>query len=86
MANPLVIVLTRAEVVYQTKNSSDLLMLSIHVLHMCAGLRGWDQGGGFKDNKGRGEPNMMQDGKVDLQKGTGGDGDPHLCSQVGHSK
>jgi hypothetical protein len=45
------------------------------LLHMCMGLMGCDQGGGFKDSKGRGETNIMQDGTVDLQHGTGANGD-----------
>jgi hypothetical protein len=33
--------------------------------------------GGFKDSKGWGEANIMQNGTVDLQHGTGMDGDLH---------
>ncbi len=35
--------------------------------HMYIGLIGYDQERGFKDVKGRGGANIMQDGTVDLQ-------------------
>ncbi len=34
-------------------------------------IMGCDQGDGFKDNKGRGKANIMQDRVVDSQDGTG---------------
>jgi hypothetical protein len=37
---------------------------------MYTGLIGCDQEGGFKDVKGRGGANIMQDGTVDLQHET----------------
>jgi hypothetical protein len=46
------------------------------------GLMGCDQGGGFKDSKGRGEAKIMQDGTVELQQGTVADGD---CIQGHHA-
>jgi hypothetical protein len=49
--------------------------LHIHVLHtgMCLWVRGSEQGGRFKDGKGWGEANIMQDGRVDFLHGTGVD-------------
>ncbi len=38
---------------------------------MCVGLTGWDQESGFKESKRRGGPNIMQDGVVYSQHGTG---------------
>jgi hypothetical protein len=40
--------------------------------------------GRVKDSKGRGEANTMQDGAVDLQHGTGVDGNLHPCIQGHH--
>jgi hypothetical protein len=38
-----------------------------------------DQGGVFKDSKGRDGANTIQDGAVDLQHGTGLERNLHLC-------
>jgi hypothetical protein len=40
------------------------------MFHICV----WGQRAGFKDSKQRGEANIMQDGAVDIQHGTGVDG------------
>ncbi len=53
---------------------------------MCVGLMGCDQKGGFNDSKERGEANIMQDGAVDLQHGTGVDGTSHLFIQSNNPK
>jgi hypothetical protein len=52
----------------------------------CLGVRGSEQGGGFKDGKGWGEANIMQDGRADLLHGTGVDGNLHPYVQGHHSK
>ncbi len=53
-----------------------------HVSHMPVGLMGCDRGGRFKYSKGTGEGNIMQDGVIDLQHETGGDGNLHPCMYV----
>jgi hypothetical protein len=45
---------------------------------MCVGLKGCEEGG-FKDSKGKGGANSMQDGAVDLQHGTGVEGNTQPC-------
>jgi hypothetical protein len=44
---------------------------------MYVGLIGCDQGGGFEDSEKRGGSSIMQDEAVDLQHGTGVDGNSH---------
>ncbi len=53
---------------------------------MCVGLMGRDQRGRFKDSKGRGKANSMQDGAVHLQQGTGVYGNSLPCIQGHHPK
>jgi hypothetical protein len=66
-------------VLYQTKHSFNVSMLSFAYSCVRLRLRGCDQGGGLKDSKGMGEASIMQDETVDLQHGTRVDGDSHLC-------
>jgi hypothetical protein len=42
------------------------------------------KGAGIKDSKERNEANIMQDGSVDLQHGTGVDGNLHPCLRGHH--
>jgi hypothetical protein len=62
----------------------DLLLNSVS--HTCVGLVGSNQRGGLKDGDGRGGANIMQDGIVDLQHGTGVDEDSNPCIRGHYSK
>jgi hypothetical protein len=53
---------------------------------MCMGLMGCDQVGGIKVARGRGGANIMQDGAVDSQHGTGVEEYSHLCYAGHHLK
>jgi hypothetical protein len=72
------------EFLCRSKNSSGVPKLSfacfICIAYVC-GMNGCDQGVGFKESKGRVGDNIMQDGTVDLQHGTGVEGNSHLINQ-----
>jgi hypothetical protein len=75
--------------VYQTENSSIMIMYSLSGLklyHMWVGLIGCDQGGGYKDSRGRCWANIMQDGVVYWQHGTVVEENLHPCIKGHHSK
>ncbi len=75
--------------VYQTENSSIVIMYSLSGLklyHMWVGLIGCDQGGGFKDSRGRCGDNIMQDGVVYWQHGAVVEENLHLCIKSHHPK
>ncbi len=61
---------------------ADVIFCLVLILHVCVGLMRCDQGDMFKASKRRGVANIMQDGAVDLQYGSGVVGNLHHASKA----